>query len=245
MNDSLWPLSTADKIMIKLSKVSGTKMSPVKYPWEILDWVADVLGTLEKSIHQSLKKKATSVIEGKVIIEEGVKIFEGAKIVGPAYIGKETIIGNGALIREAIIAENCVVGYCTEIARSYIGPECWFHTNYVGDSVFEGNISMGSGAITANLRLDEAKINSVVNGEVTGSNRNKFGAIIGRGVRFGINAGTMPGIKIGANCFISSGVMLSKDLEDGSFVALKQELVIKKNRTSASMASRSEFHNKI
>ena len=39
-----------------------------------------------------------------------------------------------------------MTGFNTDITRSYIGDNCWFHSNYIGDSVLEGNVSMGSGA---------------------------------------------------------------------------------------------------
>lgn len=233
-NKLLWPLSNPDKIINHLQLISGQKLRAIKYPWEILDLLELALKNLKNSVHP-----------GNVFIAPNVKIFDSAKIVGPAYIGEGTIIGNGALVRDSVIAEKCVVGYCTEIARSYIGPQCWFHTNYVGDSVFEENISMGSGAITANLRLDETQIKTKVGDDLIGSKRNKFGAIVGRGVRFGINAGIMPGVKIGKDSFIASAAMLNQDLPDKSFAVLRQEIEIKKNRTSVSMKTRQSFHNKL
>ena len=39
------------------------------------------------------------------------------------------------------------------------------------------------------------KIKVNIKGEKVGTGLNKFGAVIGSGVRFGINAGTNPGVK--------------------------------------------------
>lgn len=241
----LWPLTDATRIISLLASITGATIRRMKHPWDILSLLEKTLSRLKPSIHPTLIQKQPSTIEGNVVIGPNVRIFEGAKIVGPAYIGEGTIIGNGALVRDAVIADHCVVGYCTEIARSFIGSECWFHTNYVGDSVFEGNISMGSGAITANLRLDEEVIHSMIDDRPINSGVNKFGAIIGTGVRFGINAGTMPGVKVGKDSFIASGVMVPHDIPDGSFVLTKQALEVRKNRTHVSMERRKDFHKKL
>lgn len=241
----LWPLTDATRIISLLSSISGASIQKIEHPWDVLHLVEKTLFQLKPKIHPTLIQKQPSAIEGNVVIGPNVRIFEGAKIVGPAYIGEGTIIGNGALVRDTVIADHCVVGYCTEIARSYIGPECWFHTNYVGDSVFEGNISMGSGAITANLRLDEEEIRSMIGDRPMESGLNKFGTVIGTGVRFGINAGTMPGVKIGRDSFIASGVMIPRDIPDESFVVAKQVLDVRTNRAHVSMESRKSFHKKL
>lgn len=243
--NNMWPITNADQLYKLLEKAGGKKPRKITYPWEFLNLLDETLPRIKRSIAKDLKIADGAIVEGEVIIEEGVRIFEGAKVRGPAYIGAGTIIGNGALVRESIIGDASVVGYCTEIARSLIGGPSWFHTNYVGDSVFNGNISMGSGAITANLRLDEAEIVSVVGDKKVGTKRNKVGALVGSGVRFGVNAVPMPGIKIGRDSFVGAGVLLTEDLPDGSFCVVKQELIIKKNRTKVSMESREKFHKKV
>ena len=97
-------------------------------------------------------------INGNVVIEAGVKVFDGAIIKGPCYISKDSIIANGALVRNSMIGENCVIGFATEVARSYIKNDVWLHKNYVGDSILEDNVSLGSNSVTGNLRLDEQDV---------------------------------------------------------------------------------------
>lgn len=241
----MWPLTKIEELYALLEKAGKKTPEKINFPWEFLDLLDKALPNIKRNISNDAKISEHAVVEGDVIIEEGVRIFEGAKVRGPAYIGKGTIIGNNALVRESVIGENCVVGYCTEIARSLIGSPSWFHTNYVGDSVFDGNISMGSGAITANLRLDEAEIKSMVNGEKVLTGRNKLGVIVGAGTRFGVHANPMPGIKIGKDCFVGAGVVLNEDLPDNSFCVVKQDLQISPNRTTVSMDSRDRFHKKV
>lgn len=245
MKNKMWPITKEKELIALIEKASGQKTKVIKYSWELLDLLDQALPKIKRKIAKDASISKHAVIEGNVIIKKGVRIFEGAKVRGPAYIGEGTIIGNGALVRESIIGESCVIGYCTEIVRSLIGSPSWFHTNYVGDSIFDGNISMGSCAITANLRLDEAEIRSVVGNKKVKTGRNKLGVIVGSGTRFGVNSVPMPGIKIGKDSFVGAGVILNQDLPDNSFCVIKQDLKIAKNRTKVSMDSRKNFFKKV
>lgn len=219
---------------------------PIKYPWNVLD-VADVLLSQiqGQQIDPSVIIKPHVIIEGAVVIESGVKIFEGSKIVGPVFIGKNTIVGNNNIIRSSILGSDCVTGFNTDITRSLIGNNCWFHTNYVGDSVIANNVSMGSGTVIANLRLDDGEIQSVVKDEKIDTERNKLGAMIGENVRIGVNVSTMPGIKIGANSFIAAGIVVTSDIPEGSFVRpVSVGFVIKQN-TKMAATSRDDFRKAI
>ncbi|HUS52318.1 MAG TPA: sugar phosphate nucleotidyltransferase [Candidatus Bathyarchaeia archaeon] len=203
----------------------------IKYPWDILR--AMNLFFKHRFPKQKGQKPLVSgpvTVTGPVVFEEGVKILEGAKVRGPAYIGAGTIIGNQALVRESIIGKNCVVGYGTEIARSYVGDNCWFHTNYVGDSVLEENVSLGAGTVLANLRFDEQKVKSLAGKQKINTNLEKLGAIIGRNAKVGVNASVMPGVKIGTNSLVGPGAVLEKDLPENKFCYLKQSLKTRKNK---------------
>jgi len=150
-----------------------------------------------------------------------VKVDANAVINGPAYIGKNSIIGVNAFVRESFIGDNCVIGFSSEISRSYIGDDSWTHNNYVGDSIIGNNVSFGAGTLTGNLRFDEGEI-------VEG--RNKLGTITGNNIRTGINCNLMPGIRIGSNSIISPGVNLAQDVPENSFVKAKTSTIVKENK---------------
>lgn len=204
----------------------------LKYPWHVLSISSFFLGKLKGKKIKKAEIADSAVIDGNVLIEESVKIMENVKIIGPAYIGYGTVIGQNCLIRESMIGLNCVIGYSTEIARSHIGNNCWFHHNYVGDSVIADNVSMGAAALTANFRFDEKPILSVVQNEKINTGRIKFGAIIGENARIGVNASIMPGIKIGEKSFVGPSVLLDKDLSAGKFCLLgESKYTIKDNKS--------------
>lgn len=206
----------------------------LKYPWHTLSVMDACLDTIEgRTIASSVKIGKHAIIEGPVVIEDNVRICEGVKIVGPSYIGAGTIVGNNTMIRKSHIGSGVVTGFNTDITRSYIGSNSWFHTNFVGDSVIGENVSLGSGTVLANLRLDESEIFSIVKEERIDTKRNKLGGMIGDNVRIGVNASIMPGIKIGSNAFVGAGVVLGEDLPDGKYCRITPSVAISDNTKKA------------
>lgn len=216
----------------------------LKFPWHVLDIANYFLKKIKgKNVSGTAQIHPSAIIRDNVVIEDGVRIFEGA-IIGPnTYIGKNTVVGNYALLRESIVDEECIIGYATEICRSFVNKNCWFHSNYIGDSILDSNVSFGSGAVTANLRLDESEISATVKGEKIGTKKNKLGSIIGKNVRIGINVSIMPGIKIGENSFIGPHANLDHDLDPNSYCYIKQDHTVKEN--TKTLPSRDEFKTKL
>lgn len=189
--------------------------APIKYPWHIFNVMEYFLNSTESYISPTARISDSAIIEGKAIISANVRILENAVIRGPVYIGKNSVIGNNVLLRGYChIGANSVVGYSTEVKHSYIGDNCWFHSNYIGDSIIEDDCSFGSGAITANFRLDESNIWININGTAIDTGYDKLGAILGNGCRVGINANIMPGVRIGSHCFIGPHVCITRDLAE-------------------------------
>lgn len=236
---------------------------PVKYPWHLLDvWhvaVRACVGGRSAAERPIISKKAqvakSAIVRGRVIIEAGARVFDHAVIQGPAYIGRGAIVANNALVRDSHIGDRSVVGFGTEIARSFLMNDVWTHTNYIGDSIVGSDSSFGSGTVVANLRLDEKPITVAVGDDGVGggraaservdSGRTKLGAIIGEHVRVGVNTSIMPGVKIGNNCFVGAGIVVARDVPDGHFVHGTWELQMKKNTVALSPSARAEMMRRI
>lgn len=224
-----------DGLSVEIKEYSGIWYA-LKYPWHVLELTEYYLNKITRSeIDDTAAISETAVIEGKVIIEKDVKIFDNAKIKGPCYLGEGVIVGDNALVRDSIINEKSVIGFSTEVARSYIGPNCWFHTNYLGDSILDENVSFGSGAVTANLRIDNNPV--LVGKDKIDSKRLKLGLIAGRGARIGVNASTMPGVKVGSNSLVGPGIVLREDLEDNKKLLVRQDLELSDNTPPATYDS--------
>lgn len=218
----------------------------VKFPWHILELQNYFLENLHSHIDSSVILAKNVNIKGHVYLGKNVKIFENSVIKGPVYLGDNTIIANNCLIRDSIIGENSVIGYSSEIARSYLNHKVWTHTNYIGDSIIDQNVSFGSGCVTGNLRFDENEISVNVKNQKIKCGKNKLGAIIGKNVRFGVNTSLMPGIKIGQNSLIGAGLTIDQDIPNSSFVKQNQSnYIVTKNSFSQELPNRENFKNRI
>ena len=232
------------KAKILLQKYHGNWQA-IKFPWDVLKLMNRYLGELERKIDKTASIAKTAIIEGDVVIGPNVKVFDNAVIQGPTYIGKGSIVATNALIRQSMIGSNCVVGFATEVGRSYLNNDVWCHSNYIGDSVIDENVSFGAGTVLGNLRFDEQNVKVTIGTKRIDSGTNKFGAVIGSGSRIGINASTNPGVKIGKNCFIGGGMYVNKDIADGKMVLLDQKIKITTNKVTISADKRREMKKKL
>jgi len=220
--------------------------APIKYPWHIFKVMEYFLDNAQPHIAPSVRISEKAVIEGKVILSDNVKVLENAVIRGPVYIGANSIIGNNALVRDySHIGSNSVIGYSTEVKHSYIGDNCWFHSNYIGDSIVDDNCSLGAGTVLANFRLDEGYIQIKVGDSLVDTGYDKLGAIMGRGCRVGVNASLMPGVRVGPDSFVGPQVCLREDLEANKMVLLESQYQVEDNKTTLDEGKRQELLRKL
>ena len=214
-----------------------------KYSWDLFAINDLFLSQItEYRVDPSARISPTAIVDKNVIIEANVRVLEYAVVRGPAYIGAGTIIGNHTLIRGGVsIGQNCVVGHSTEVTRSIIGDNSWFHKNFIGDSIISDNCSFGAGTITANLRFNEALVRVKVGEERISSGRKYFGVIMAENCRTGCNAVLLPGTKVGPNAVVGPGVVLRDTLGAGKMALLpKDSYVIEENSVDLENISRSE-----
>lgn len=218
---------------------------PIKYPWHVLDVMDFFLSKLDGIHNEGAEIADSAIIKGNVYLGKGVKVLDNAMINGPAYIGDGSIVATNGLVRHSCLGKKCVVGFGTEVARSFLGNDVWTHTNYVGDSIIGHNVSFGSGTVTGNLRFDEKDIEVSIQEQKISSGKNKFGLITGNNIRSGVNTSFMPGVKIGNNCCIGAGIVVEKDVEDGKFITGSWQIKEYENRLDISQVNRDELKKKI
>lgn len=197
----------------------------LKYPWHVLDVMDAFLRQIKgQQVAADAFIAPTATLVGDVWIGPGAKIFPGASVVGPAYIGARTIVGNNALVRAAMVLDQCEVGFTTEVARSYVASRCSLHACRVLDSVFAEGVNFSAGCTTANLRMDRGTVSSVVKGQKLNTARDKFGAVVGEGAFLSVDVMTMPGVKVGARAQVGPGTHVHRDVPDGARIYVKQTL---------------------
>jgi bifunctional UDP-N-acetylglucosamine pyrophosphorylase/glucosamine-1-phosphate N-acetyltransferase len=64
--------------------------------------------------------------------------------------------------------------------------------------------------------------------KIVDTGRRKLGVILGDNVKTGINSTFLPGVKVGNDSWIGVNVMIERDVEPNTIVALKQVMEKKK-----------------
>ncbi len=191
----------------------------ITYPWELIEANFRKLETIPHSVSKGRVEKGARLVR-PVQLGKGSVIKAGCRIEGPVIIGEGCVIGPNAYIRPfTSIGRNCKVGASCEVKGSILMDDAKVpHLSYIGDSIIGSGTSLGAGTITANLRFDDSAIISVVKGNKINTHRRKLGAILGDGVRTGINVSIFPGVKVGSGAWIWPGVTVSRDVLSGERV---------------------------
>lgn len=185
--------------------------SPLSYPWHLLSANEAKLKEIEEKIEGEIEAGAT--VKGVLQLGKGSIIKAGAYLEGNFVIGENCIIGpNCSLKYFASIGDGCVIGNAVEVARSVIGDEVDMkHLAYVGDSILGNKVNIGAGTVIANLRHDNSSVKMNINDNFVDSGRRKLGAILGDGVKTGINTSIYPGVKLNVGVTTLPGEVITKD----------------------------------
>lgn len=211
----------------KVYFLSARHWQPLSYAWDLFDINEHLLSNIKTKIKARIEKNCS--IKGPAVIEQGTVIKSGAYIEGPVYIGKNCQIGPNCFIRPyTSIEDNCVIGQAVEVKNSIISQDSHIsHLSYVADSIIGENCNLGAGTILANLRFDEKSIHSIVKGKSVDTGRKKFGAVLDKGVKTGINVSIMPGVLIGQNAVIGPHSLVRENIGDNQIFYTKFQKIIK------------------
>jgi len=176
----------------------------LSYPWDLLPANEAMLSSVE--LQNLGEVEDNVVIKENVGIGKGTLVRSGSYVIGPAAIGENCDIGPNCFIRPyTSVGNGCHIGASVEVKNSIVMNNSKIpHQNYIGDSIIGEGCNLGAGTKIANLRLDENEIS--VSGRNTG--RRKLGAILGDGVKTGINACINIGTIIGNNTQIGPGAVV-------------------------------------
>jgi len=175
-----------------------------------------VYGTVEDGVH----------LIGPITVAETARIRSGAYIEGPAFIDEGSDIGPNCYIRPCTsVGKKVRIGNACEVKNSIIMDGTHIgHLSYVGDSILCERCNLAAGTIVANLRLDNKNVKMFIKDRVVDSGRRKLGTVLGDGVKTGINALLMPGVKVGTNSWIGANFIVRRDVPANSIVMIEQEI---------------------
>jgi carbonic anhydrase/acetyltransferase-like protein (isoleucine patch superfamily) len=186
---------------------------PVVYPWDLLRMNEEVLAMMDETAMLG-EVSPLATLTGHVRLAKGSVIHSGTVINGPVLIGPNSQIGPNAYIRGATsIGANCYVGNGAEVKNSIIYPNsCVSRQCYVADSIIGAHVTLGAGTCTENHRHDGRQHVSMIHGQPVNTGRLKFGAVLGDGVRTGVNTSIEAGVKIGVARTTKPGTYVGRDL---------------------------------
>ncbi|MFH1280525.1 MAG: bifunctional sugar-1-phosphate nucleotidylyltransferase/acetyltransferase [Candidatus Beckwithbacteria bacterium] len=197
------------------------ELPSLKYPWEALGLLKIMLESekLKNHVASTAFIGKNVVINGQAYIGENAVIGDNTVISGPCFVGNNCKIGASNVLRGPVNLEREVVTAAfTEIKNSLIQKGTHIHSGYFGDSIIGEDCRFGAGFVTANRRIDRGNIKAQVKGKKIDTGLTRLGVIVGDKTCFGVQAGTMPGVLIGANCLIGPGTLIFENIEDNKTV---------------------------
>lgn len=226
LEKALGEYARAGQVQVVVTKKTSLSL---KYSWEILKIKNVLLENFSFSIDPTATIAKSAEIIGDVFIGKNSVILEGACIKGPCYIGENVFVGNNVLLRNGVVLENdSKVGAYTEVKNSVLGSASSIHSGFVGDSVIGEHVKIGAFFCSANVRLDRKQIPVAVHDTVINSNARDLGTCIGENVRIGTRVTTMPGVLIGAEATIGPSTTVMKNVASNTLFYTKFEEIVEK-----------------
>ncbi|NHJ38712.1 MAG: hypothetical protein FK731_01675 [Asgard group archaeon] len=204
-----------------------TNFWQINYLWNLLDANQILINDIKNNIEGIIEDGVT--ILNNVIIGKGSRIRSGSYLEGPLVIGENCDIGPNCYLRKGVsLGKEVRIGNACEVKNTIVFEGTHLaHLSYVGDSIIGSNCNFGAGTITGNLRLDDQTIKIEVDSKVMSSKRRKLGVIMGDNVKTAINTYFMPGVIVGNNSAIGTGVIVNRNIESEKFVYIDQKHLVK------------------
>ncbi|RTQ33527.1 LpxA family transferase [Variovorax gossypii] len=175
---------------------AGSPLAPwaASLPWELPPHAPEIVRRLLAGL-----PAGDYAVEGEVAIHPSARVEPGAVLKGPLILGPGCFVAAGAYLRGGNwVDARCSIGPGVELKSSFVFEgTALAHFNFVGDSVIGAGVNMEAGSIVCNHRNERADKQVFVRGgeggALQGTGCEKFGALVGDGVRIGANAVIAPG----------------------------------------------------
>jgi len=145
---------------------------------------------------------------GPIHIEPGVRIEPQVVVQGPCFLGRDSIVRAGAVLREGMsIGPVCRVGgeCAASIFQGYANKQ---HDGFLGHSFVGSWVNLGADTVTSDLKNTYGTIRVAINGQPVESGQRFVGSCIGDHSKTGIGTILPTGCVIGvaSNVFTQAGV---------------------------------------
>ncbi|MFF9557155.1 transferase [Streptomyces albus] len=166
--------------------------------WE--EWHHQALSVLRHRIHPTAEIHRTALIGDDVIIGPGVRVWEFSTVRAGSVLGTGVSVGFNCEVTRAFVGDGTVLGHRIGLNRTLVGARAHLSAN-----VTAAAISLWS----PRLSRPEREIRFRVPGGIYRCGTPRFGVLLGDGVQTGNNISLGPGLAVGRDCRIASGVTLA------------------------------------
>jgi len=195
------------------SSSTGYVIKPIVFPWDVLKITLDILVAeiKETSISKDASIADSTILKGPCVIEEGVFIDDFNKLVGPVYVGRNSRIGTGNLVRRCVIGNDSSVGFSCEVARSIlVGKNRISHHDVILDSIVGQNTWLGAFVGTTNVLLNGESVKYKRGNIMVSTGLEHFGSVMGYNCAIGAATIILPGRFVPPNSILQAGTIFSK-----------------------------------
>jgi len=224
------------------------KSADVDKPWHIFDATDVVLSEMAENLTESRIDPTAEIsdgaeITGHIVVEAGAKIGNRVVIEGPCWIGKNSKVINGAIIKprvmigantrvsdyclvggDSVIGNGCVIGHGAEFDGVMLDGAYIYHYSEIY-GVLGAAVDIGAATVCGTLRFDDTETVHKIRGRREFPKSGADAAFFGDYSRTGVNVITQPGVKIGAYSCVGAGIVLYDDVPSRKLRILKQETI--------------------
>ncbi len=232
-----------DQQQTELGFEESDNFKTIQFPWQLFqynDWAIrrDFDFLTKNRISQPLSKTNKCIGEDNIFIEEGATVEHSIinASTGPVYIGKNSTIMEGCMIRGPFaLCEGATLKMGTKIyGATTIGPFCVgggeiknsilfafsnkAHDGYLGDSVIGAYCNLGAGTSNSNVKNTGGMIKMKTGKNIeTADVGNKAGLLMGDYSRAAINTSFNTGTVVGVCCNIFGNETPAKFIDNFSW----------------------------
>ena len=210
------------------------------------------LAKAERIVQQKLRKIAlqngVTMLDPETVYLSADTRFESDVVIEPnVFIGQDTTIGRGCLIKSfshiegTILGPDCVIGPFTRLRSGTKTSE----SVKIGNFVETKNTELGSGSKASHLTyLGDSKIGSQTNigaGTITCNfdGFGKFKTLIGDAASVGSNTALVAPVTIGSGAIVGAGSTITADVPDNAIATTRSALDVRNDAATRYRSSRS------
>lgn len=209
---------------------------------EMVPYLFERLVASGKTMGKGAQIDESAEIRGQVVLAEGAVIGKRVVVDGHLYVGRNSRVVNGAMVRSAwvgegsrvmdycqlggVVGDGCMVGHATELGGVIFDGVCIYHYGELS-GVYGSKVDIGAATVCGTLRFDDGSSVIEVKGRKEVPRRGANCCFMGDYSRTGVNAILMPGVRVGCYSCVGPGVLVYKDVPSRTLVLAQQELVTK------------------